>query len=517
MTDIVLRSPTTEAELKAWYEPLAEAFGEDLSPEEIEAERPFMELDRLINAFDGERRVASSGAFSMQLTVPGGAVVAVSGITGVGVVPDARRRGVLRSMMGWLFEDAVKHHEPLAILWASEAAIYQRFGFGMGTLVSSFEVDRDRIVFREPLPPRDDVRVRLVGVEEGARLAAPIYDQIRARAPGTLEREELEWSRMIMADASWMRGKNGPKYRAVVEVGGEPRGYATYRINGDWSVRGSANTVVIVDFQALDPEAEQYLWQWLVSMDLATTVKTMRGPFPHPLQLMLLEPRRLGLTVGDGMWLRIVDVAAALSARSYAGEGSLVLELTDTVLPANAGRWQLTVGADGAGVVAPTTAEPDLALDIAALAGTYLGAWRFIDLAAAGRVRECHPGTLHTADMLFTPSRDRVQQHDVLGEGNETVRTGRVRTRSFSSPCALPLDSRRRTSSLRVDVLPARRCGLDGARFKPMSYQVSADEAVVTVAVLVFDPVHVLHRLFNVGPRCDAGLEFGHVIDTDGS
>ena len=191
MTDIVLRSPTTEAELKAWYEPLAEAFGEDLSPEEIEAERPFMELDRLINAFDGERRVASSGAFSMQLTVPGGAVVAVSGITGVGVVPDARRRGVLRSMMGWLFEDAVKHHEPLAILWASEAAIYQRFGFGMGTLVSSFEVERDRIVLREPLPPRDDVRVRLVGVEEGARLAAPIYDQIRARAPGTLEREEL--------------------------------------------------------------------------------------------------------------------------------------------------------------------------------------------------------------------------------------------------------------------------------------------------------------------------------------
>jgi predicted acetyltransferase len=349
--------------------------------------------------------VGSSGAFSMQLTVPGGAVVPASGITGVGVVPDARRRGVLRQMMSWLFEDASKHHEPLAILWASEAAIYQRFGFGMGTLVSSFEVERDRIVFRDPLPPRDDVRVRMVDVEEGARLAAPIYEHNRQLVPGTLEREELEWLRMIMADASWMRGKNGPKYRVVLEVGGEPRAYATYRINGDWSPRGSANTVVIVDFQALDPEAEQYLWQWLVSMDLATTVKTMRGPFPHPLQLMLLEPRRLGLMVGDGMWLRIVDVAGALGARTYTGEGSLVLELTDTVLPANAGRWKLTVDHAGVATVKPSRAEPDLVLDISALAGSYLGAWRFLDLAAAGRVRECHPGALHTADVLFTPSR----------------------------------------------------------------------------------------------------------------
>ena len=405
MTDIVLRSPTTDADLKAWYEPLAEAFGEDLTPDEIEAEKPFMELDRLINAFDGERRVASSGAFSLRLTVPGGAVVPACGITGVGVVPDARRRGVLRQMMTWLLDDAIKHQEPVAILWASEAAIYQRFGFGMGTLASSFEVDRDRVVFRTPLPARDDVRVRLVGVEEGARLAATIYDQIRAQAPGTLEREDLEWTRMIMGDASWMRGKNGPKYRAVIEIGGEARGYATYRINGDWSVRGSANTVLVVDFQAVDAEAEQYLWQWLVSMDLATTLKTMRGPVPHPLQLMLLDPRRLGLTVGDGMWLRIVDMAGALSARTYAGEGSLVLEVADDVLPANAGRWQLTVTGDGAAVVTPTTAEPDLVLDIAALACTYLGAWRFIDLAAAGRVRECHPGTLHTADVLFTPSR----------------------------------------------------------------------------------------------------------------
>src|SRR6186997_2946606 len=137
---ITLRSPAAD-ELRAFYEPLLAAFASDWNNEEFEAERPLFEPERLVNAFDGEERVGSAGAFSMRLSVPGGSSIAASGITGVGVRPDHTRRGILRQMMDWLLADAQAHAEPVAILLASEAAIYQRFGFGNATLQSQFEVD----------------------------------------------------------------------------------------------------------------------------------------------------------------------------------------------------------------------------------------------------------------------------------------------------------------------------------------------------------------------------------------
>ena len=402
--DITLRSPAAD-ELTDFYGPLLAAFSEEFSAGEAEAERPLMELDRLVNAFDGDRRIGSAGAFSMELVVPGGRRVSASGITAVGVVPDQRRRGVLRRMMTWLLDDAQAHGEPVAVLWASEAAIYQRFGFGQGTLTSNFEADRGRIAFREPLPPRDDVRVRMVDVDAAVRLFPPIFDAANAATPGALRRLELLWRNLILPDHEWSRGNFGMKYRAVLEVDGEARAYVIYRMKSDWSARGPQGTLTVVELFALDPEAEQRLWQWVVAMDLVATVRVWRGPVPSPLQLWLQEPRRLGLTIGDGLWLRFVDLPAALSARTYAGEGSLVLEVDDALIERNTGRWQLTVGPDGTGAVTPTTAEPDLVLDVATLAHAYLGAFRLSDLARAGRVRVCHLGALETADVLFTPSR----------------------------------------------------------------------------------------------------------------
>jgi predicted acetyltransferase len=140
-------------------------------------------------------------------------------------------------------------------------------------------------------------------------------------------------------------------------------------------------------------------------MDLVRTISERRGQVPHPLQQWLVEPRRLGLTVGDGLYLRILDLPAALSARGYVGSGSLVLEVADDMFDSNAGRWRLSVE-DGRGSVAQASAAaPDLELDIGTLAQVYLGGSRFVDLAVAGRVRECQPGTLTRADALFTPPR----------------------------------------------------------------------------------------------------------------
>jgi predicted acetyltransferase len=141
----------------------------------------------------------------------------------------------------------------------------------------------------------------------------------------------------------------------------------------------------VLEVTGVDPAAEQALWQWLFGMDLVRTVSATRGPVPHPLQQWLVEPRRLALTVGDGLYLRILDLPAALSERGYVGSGSLVLEVSDDLMESNAGRWQLSVDG-GRGSVAPTSAAPDLELDVGALAQVYLGGLRFVDLAVAGRM-----------------------------------------------------------------------------------------------------------------------------------
>ena len=201
-----------------------------------------------------------------------------------------------------------------------------------------------------------------------------------------------------------MRRGDGPKFLAQLEVDGEPRAYAIYRFNMDWDTTGPRSTLSVQEVIGLDPESERAMWQWLFSMDLVGTITSRRQPNPHPLQQWLIEPRRLALTVNDGMWLRILDVPAALAARSYVGDGSLVLEVTDDSIDSNAGRWQLAV-VDGRATVTSTTAAADLELDVRTLAAVYLGAFRFGDLAVAGKVRECQPGRLMTADVLFTPPR----------------------------------------------------------------------------------------------------------------
>ena len=164
-----------------------------------------------------------------------------------------------------------------------------------------------------------------------------------------------------------------------------------------------------VDVMGLDPAAERALWEWLFSIDLVGRIKVRQSPVPHPHTLQMTEPRQLGMTfVRDGLWLRILDVAAALGARSYAAAGSVTLELTDEFCPWNAGRWRIDVsrgdgpGARGVATVSATDADPDLILDTTELASTYLGGFTFTDLARAGRLGERRPGAVDTADAMFS-------------------------------------------------------------------------------------------------------------------
>jgi predicted acetyltransferase len=399
MTDdtIRLRQPAAD-EIRAFVQPTGEAFAATFSDAELDLERRLWELDRLVGAVDGERWVGTGGAYSFGLTVPGGEVGA-AGITLIGVTPSHRRRGILRLIMRWLFDQARERGEPVSILWASESAIYQHFGYGIGTLQSTFDIERTRIAFARPAPPLG--RIRLIDRDEATRLFPPLYEAVRVGIPGTVTRSEARWRLDQLEDAEWQRAANGIKYRAVLEVDGEARGYAIYRAKEEWGEMGPNNPLLVFEVVGLDAAAERAIWEWLAGIDLVGHIKCTRGPVPHPLMLQLTEPRRLGLNVREGMWLRLIDARAALEARSYRGPGRLTFDLSDEFCPWNAGRWRLDAGADGRGTLTATDADPDLTLDTADLATAYLGTFTFADLARAGRVGECRPGAVADADDLF--------------------------------------------------------------------------------------------------------------------
>ena len=144
---IELRQPTDDpTDLRAFLEPIAIAFGDEYTDEMFEMDRQLFELDRLVGAVDGATWVAGASGELRRLTVPGGAEVRAAAISGVGVLPTHRRRGILTRLMGWLLDQAAERGEAVSVLHASEGAIYPHFGYGMGTLQGS--IDAERSAFR---------------------------------------------------------------------------------------------------------------------------------------------------------------------------------------------------------------------------------------------------------------------------------------------------------------------------------------------------------------------------------
>jgi predicted acetyltransferase len=399
-----IRTATPDS-VRAFMAPLVMAFGDEPTEAEFEDWRHTIEPDRLIAAFDGEAPVGSAGAITFRLTVPGGEVAA-AGVTAVGVEPGHRRQGVLRSLMRHQLDDVRRRGEPVAILWASEGAIYQRFGYGLGSLNGSFEIDRTRTAWLRPGEPGG--RMRLVDEDEALATFPPIYDRVRAVTPGALTRTEDWWRWGVLRDAEYMRHGAGPKFRYLYEVDGGAEGYAIYRPKGDWDERGPKGQVLVVEAMATTPRADRAIWSFLFDVDLTRSTKAGRVPMPPPLLLELADPRALGITAGDGLWVRLVDLPSALAARRYGAAGALVLEVTDGFCPWNAGRWRMTASGepgDAAAIVERTDAPIDLVADVTDLAAAYLGAFRVSDLAHAGRVEEITPGALRRADALFASDR----------------------------------------------------------------------------------------------------------------
>jgi predicted acetyltransferase len=392
---IEIRNPAQE-ELRAAMESTHVAFAEPLSDDHFERTTKVLPRERFYAAYEDGLPVGTAADFDFRLTVPGGEVP-TGGVTWVGVLPSHRRRGILTQLMRRELDDIHERGEPLAILWASEAAIYGRFGYGIAAPTAQMNADHSRFALRDDPGPQG--RTRIVPLEDALEPCRHVYDTVCPTIPGFTARDDEVWTTFRLADPEeWRRGAS-PKYAAVVEIDGEPAAYALYRIKPGWEHGFSQSEVRLVETLAAGPTAERELWRFIFGIDLIARVEGRLDP-ASPLFLMVVDPRSLHLRVSEGLWLRLVDVGTALAARSYASDDEIVFDLRDEFCPWNAGRWR--VGRSG---VERTDGEADLALDVADLASVYLGAFTFSRLAAAERVREVQDGALVRADALFRTSR----------------------------------------------------------------------------------------------------------------
>jgi predicted acetyltransferase len=391
---IDVRPCSSVEELQAALNVISHYFGAENTLEDAERFAKWIELERLHVALDGDLIIGGAGAFSFEMSVPGGASVPAAGVTVVGVLPTHRRRGVLTAMMKAQLADCRERGDAVAYLWASEGTIYGRFGYGLAARTGAMQLACERTKFAQPFEPRGTVRI--VNFEEAAKEFPPLYEAVRVQRPGMFSRSKDWWETRRLFDNPERRQGSGPKNRVLLELDGKPAGYALYTVKQDWQAGSSKGVVTILEVIAPTPEASRELWRWLLDFDWTSQFEARLLPLDHELFLLLAEPRRMQFTVDDGVWVRPIDLGAALSARTYAGDGEIVLEVTDKLLPENAGRWHLSAGG-----AARTEAEADLRLDITGVGSVYLGGFGFMDLVRASRAEELHPGAAERGDALL--------------------------------------------------------------------------------------------------------------------
>ncbi|MGH2679027.1 MAG: GNAT family N-acetyltransferase [Actinomycetota bacterium] len=391
--DIDIRTITDE-QRGDWVRAVDTAFSHTAKDDEIEASLPVIEIDRSFAAFDGDRMVATSAAITFRMVVPGGARVPTAGVTMVGVHPTHRRRGINTRMMRAILDQAVERGEPMAALFASEGAIYGRFGYGLASFFGEFEAESARMDFVRGYQPHGGVE--LLPKDEAMPFVDRVYDA--ALRTGGVERSEAMRDHVF---ATVGEDRDKPWFYALHrDERGEPDGYAVYTMKHDWPRSVPSGKIEVKECVASTPSAYADIWRFVFDVDLVATVEAWNRPTDEPLLQLVREPRRLRFGIGDGLWVRILDVVAALEARRYSSDGRIVLEVTDSFRPETEGRYELVVEG-GTGTCRRTEEDADLAGTINVLGATYLGGMSFAQLWEAGRVEERSSGAVRNADAMF--------------------------------------------------------------------------------------------------------------------
>jgi predicted acetyltransferase len=397
--------PIESAEIPAFVQAVETAFGSVPTEDDLAFWGSLTEPDKTLAVLDGGRMVATAAWNSYELTLPAGPgspfpVVPAPGVTAVGVHPTHRRRGLLTRMMNRQLADLRHRGHFLAILTASEAVIYGRFGYGLAQSHQEVAVATRRAAFRRPVAAGD--RIRLTEPDEAGKVLPDLHDRARRLRPGDLGRLPQWWDWQFRDPEKGREGGNARFYAVHESVRGEPDGYASYRYHPAWPNGVPDSRVAVREVVALAPGVHAALWRFLLDLDLVGEVTWGMAPLDDPLRWLLADARQLRTTnVVDHVWVRLIDVPGALAARGYGSDVRLVIEVLGPD-PESSGRWVLETGATGGTCRKARKADQaDLSLGLADLGAVYLGGVAPSVLAAAGRVVELRPGVLARADSAF--------------------------------------------------------------------------------------------------------------------
>jgi len=386
--------PVEAGEVGKALTPIWHYFGGRPEAEEVEKLGRILPPERVLAALDGGEIVGGAGAYLFHSSVPGGAQVPTAGVMAVGVLPTHRRRGALATLMRKQLADAHERGEPIATLFAAEGGIYGRFGYGLASLGGDIELPKEHARPWDDEPLGD---ARLIETDEEVLEVVPgIYDRVQAETVGMFTRSRDWWE---VRRLSQRPGSRGQRMNVVIELDGVPEAYALYRIDFGMSHMVTGSAVEVSEAMGTSPRALAAIWRFLLAIDWVARINAYWLPLDHPLFHWIREPRRMNFTVLEGLWVRLVDVGAALSARSL-HDGDVVLDVLDEVCPWNGARWRVANRS-----VECTTAPADLRLGVSALGSVYLGGFTFEQLRWAGRLEELKEGAVARADELFRTER----------------------------------------------------------------------------------------------------------------
>jgi len=367
-------------------------FHQDYVADHWELERQVLEWDRTFGFQVEDRWIATCGAFSRTMTVPGGQVP-VAAVSIVTVAPGYRRRGLLTQMMKHQLEDVQQRGtEPVALLWASEALIYGRFGYGHTSPRLSISGSTRALGYLPTVEHRQG-SVDEVSREEYLSAATEVHQSLLSARPGALDRPPKWWDVRLFDPEAWRHGASALRFALHFDASGHPDGYAMFRLADSDNPALPGREVRILDLDAAEPGAYAALWRFLLDLDLVRSFSRRIAPVDEPLRHLVADQRAIKTEVLDGTYARIVDLPAALEGRRYRQDVDTVIEVRDQLLPGNDGRWRLQGGPEG-GRVSRATDTPDLTLEIRELGAAYLGGTSLDALYRAGLVQEHTPGAV---------------------------------------------------------------------------------------------------------------------------
>ncbi len=391
----------TDASFESFHAAISRGFQKAPRTETLELDRQICENNRMFGFKAGRRWVSTCGDFARRLTVPGGADVPTAAITVVSVHAPYRRRGLLTAMMRHQLEQVAKRGEPLAALWASESQIYGRYGYAPGTTRAMLSGTNRRLDFLPSVQTTGSVDE--VGRDEFLAVAPGLHDSMRPERPGTMVRDKNVWE-FAAFDMEFARGGASElRYVLHYDRSGDVDGFATYRFKTKFD-EDPEGEVRIKEVWAEEPAAHASLWRYLLDLDLARTFSWSCAPLDEPLRHLVTDARAVVTSVSDNIYVRVVDVEAALAARKYAAGVDLVIEVDDPILTGNTGRYRIVTDGDPAGSTAHVTrvtSAPDISMGVLELGSIYLGGVPLTDLHRVRRVTEHTAGAVAAASTAF--------------------------------------------------------------------------------------------------------------------